>query len=84
LGRPPLKTYLDRVAEDPFEWGTHDCALFAAACVAAMTGMDFAETYRGKYNSARGAATALGELGAGTLLMNPLIQMIPKVGLRSR
>ncbi len=38
-----------------FEWGKHDCCLFAADAVIAMTGVDLAEKYRGKYNSASGA-----------------------------
>ena len=63
-----LRTYLDRVNEEPFKWGSHDCALFAADCVKAQTGVDPAEAYRGKYETAHGAARALREHGAGTLL----------------
>lgn len=63
-----LRTYLDRVAEEPFKWGFHDCALFAADCVNAQCGIDAAAAFRGKYDSQRGAALALRELGAGTLL----------------
>lgn len=63
-----LRTYLDRVKEDKFEWGTHDCALFSADCVNAMTGVDPAEVFRGTYDTARGAAEALRTHGGGTLL----------------
>lgn len=63
-----LSLYLDRVADQPFSWGEHDCALFSADCVKAMTGFDPAEAYRSKYDDARGAAIALREHGAGTLL----------------
>lgn len=63
-----LSLYLDRVADQPFSWGEHDCALFSADCVKAMTGGDPAEAYRGKYDTARGAALALREHGEGTLL----------------
>lgn len=63
-----LSVYLDRVAEEPFKWGTHDCALFASDCVLAMTGVDPAEAYRGTYDTVVGAAKALREHGAGTLL----------------
>ncbi|WP_082670237.1 DUF6950 family protein [Sphingomonas sanguinis] len=63
-----LRTYLDRVEYDPFVWGQHDCALFAASCVRAQTGVDPAVAYRGTYDTANGARTALRELGAGTLL----------------
>lgn len=63
-----LAIYLDRVAEEPFVWGKRDCALFAADCVNAMCGVDPAQAYRGKYDTAYGAAKALREYGAGTLL----------------
>lgn len=62
-----LANYLDRVAEEPFKWGSHDCALFAADCVSKMTGVDPAGAFRDKYDTARGAAEALREHGAGTL-----------------
>lgn len=62
-----LAVYLDRVREDPFKWGDHDCALFAGAAIRAMTGTDPAEEYRGTYDDARGAALALRKLGKGTL-----------------
>ena len=45
-----------------FRWGEHDCALFVADCVAAMTGVDPAAGLRGTYG-ARGAAVDLGKLG---------------------
>lgn len=63
-----LRTYLDRVEWEPFAWGSHDCALFAADCVRVQTGIDPAADFRGRYDDARGAALALREHGAGTLL----------------
>lgn len=63
-----LGVYLARVEEEPFKWGTHDCALFAMSCVKAQTGVDPAEAYRGTYDDAVSAAKALRELGEGTLL----------------
>ena len=47
----------------PFCWGTHDCALFACDAVLAMTGTDLAADFRGRYDSAIGAARRLRELG---------------------
>lgn len=40
---------LNRFLEQPhkFDWQTANCALFAADAVEAMTGIDFAEQYRG-------------------------------------
>lgn len=63
-----LATYLDRMSEEPFKYGTNDCALFVAGAIKAMTGVDPAEDYRGKYDTQRAAAEALKEYGEGTLL----------------
>lgn len=63
-----LSVYLDRVIEEPFKWGSHDCALFAAGAVNAMTGTDPAADLRGTYDDRVTAALALKERAAGTLL----------------
>ncbi|WP_336800797.1 DUF6950 family protein [Kaistia sp. MMO-174] len=47
----------------PFAWGEHDCALFAADCIRAMTGLDLAIGFRGSYRSASGAQRALKRAG---------------------
>lgn len=44
-------------------WGSHDCALFAADCVRAITGVDLAEEFRGQYNDENGARRVLASLG---------------------
>jgi len=49
--RPNLCAYLDAVSREKFRPGTHDCALFAAGAVQAMTGVDLAAEYTGKYRS---------------------------------
>ena len=51
----------------PFEWGEHDCALFACSVVHEFTGVDFAESFRGHYSTKRGAAMALRAFAAGGL-----------------
>ena len=48
----------------PFQWGRHDCALFACDCIAAMTGVDPAARFRGRYKTARGAVGALKRYGS--------------------
>ncbi len=63
-----LRTYLDRVEEEPFKWGVHDCAMFGAGAVRAMTGVDFAEDIRETYTTSTGAKEALRKAGDGTLL----------------
>lgn len=63
-----LSNYLDRIREQPFDWGSHDCALMASGAVKAMTGTDPGEAFRGTYSTREGAAEVLRTLGAGTLL----------------
>lgn len=43
----------------PFAWGAHDCALFVADVVLAMTGRDYAADLRGQYRTQSGALRLL-------------------------
>ena len=52
----------------PFLWGEHDCCLFAANCVEAMTGVDPMAEFRGTYDDQASAQEALETIGSGTLL----------------
>lgn len=61
-----LATVEDRRSK-PFAWGENDCALFAADCVLAMTGEDFAAPFRGRYSTAAGSLKALKKFGGGSL-----------------
>lgn len=61
--KPRLIDHVGGCAQLAFEYGKHDCALFAAGCVAAMTGVDLAATWRGKYTTLRGGLTALKRAG---------------------
>ncbi|HEY1844473.1 MAG TPA: hypothetical protein VGH05_06385, partial [Buttiauxella sp.] len=54
-----LVNTLQAAKQRPFLWGEHDCALFAADCVKAMCGEDFASAYRGTYSTEIGAKKAL-------------------------
>jgi len=47
----------------PFAWGSQDCALFAADCVEAVTGVDPAADARGTYSDTKGAARMLKKRG---------------------
>ena len=58
-----LCQYLGEAARRPFEEGQHDCALFLANAVAAMTGVDFAAPYRGRYTTTRGGLRMLRKNG---------------------
>lgn len=57
--RSALSRCIEEALQRPFEWGRHDCALFAADAVLAMTGVDPAEVWRGRYSTPRGAITVL-------------------------
>lgn len=47
----------------PFAYGRHDCALFAADAVEAMTGEDPAAAFRGRYGTAFEGCAALRKAG---------------------
>ncbi|GEA12675.1 hypothetical protein [Alteromonas sp. KUL49] len=62
-----LAEYIESVANAPFAWGEHDCCLFAANAAKLITGIDFAQRFRGKYSTELGAARALKRYGQGDL-----------------
>lgn len=47
----------------PFKWGEHDCCLWGADCVQAVSGMDPAVAYRGTYSTAAQAVALVDSLG---------------------
>lgn len=62
-----LSAYIAQHRDTPFIYGDHDCGVFAAGAVKAMTGVDLIPEFRGKYQNEIGAARALKKLGAGNL-----------------
>lgn len=62
-----LTEAVDAAYNRPFAWGMHDCALWAADVVEAMTGRDPAESYRGRYTTPRSAIKALRDHGFADL-----------------
>lgn len=62
-----LNAAIESARERAFVWGEHDCALFAANIVRDLTGIDYAEAFRGKYRSATGATRVLAKLGRRSL-----------------
>jgi uncharacterized protein DUF6950 len=59
-----LGALVERARGRAFRWGEHDCVLFAAEAVAAVTGVDLAAGVRGTYRGAAGAARAMRLRGA--------------------
>lgn len=60
--RGRLTSYLSEIAHRPFRPGKHDCALFVAGAVQAMTGHDFARGWRG-YRTLEAGRGALARAG---------------------
>lgn len=58
-----LIAYLAEAAHKPFQPGVHDCALFSAGAVLAMTGVDFAADWRGRYTTLNGGLRVLRKAG---------------------
>ena len=51
-----------------FVWGSNDCALFACDCIKAITGVDRAANFRGRYKTRKGALASLKKIeGVETL-----------------
>jgi len=63
-----LHAFLLGRAEAGFAWGRNDCFLFAADAILAMTGVDIADVFRGKYATALGAKRLIRRVtGGGTV-----------------
>ena len=58
-----LVQYLGEISRAPYCPGQNDCALFAAGAVAAMTGVDLAEPFRGQYDTLAGGFAMLQSAG---------------------
>jgi hypothetical protein len=76
-----LHEFLLARASAPFAWGAHDCALFAADAIQAMTGVDIAEDFRGKYSDEAGAIAAIGEVCGGSTVADAAAYCAQKHGL---
>ena len=55
-----LTAFVEAHRRTPFAWGAHDCALFSAAAVEAITGSDPLAAWRGAYATEAEAEAILG------------------------
>ena len=62
-----LTEYIASKRNQPFEYGSNDCAHFVAGAVQAMTGEDPMPEMRGQYDSEFGSLRVLKEIGEGDL-----------------
>ncbi len=72
-----LADFIEARRERAFSWGESDCCLFVCDGIAAMTGTDPGERWRGLYQSEKGARRVLrdngGVGGLATLILGPPI-----------
>lgn len=68
-------------AKTPFTWGSHDCALFAADGILAMTGVDIAADFRGQYHDESSALEAIKSIAGGTTIADAAAYCAAKHGL---
>jgi hypothetical protein len=62
-----LAQYLEEAREREKEWGVFDCGMFAAGAIEAMTGVDLAAEFRGKYAGSISAEKAMRRYCGGGL-----------------
>jgi len=60
---PRLVAWLASVRARPFAPGAHDCGLFTAGALEAMTGVDHGAAWRGRYKTLKGARRLLKKAG---------------------
>lgn len=58
--------FIASVRSKPHAYGSHDCLMFLAGAIQAVTGEDLARGHRGKYKSAASASRYLRSLGFET------------------
>ena len=63
-----LVAQVEAARQKPFAWGVADCCLTACDMVQAMTGVDPASHFRGRYSTKAGAFRALRAYAGGGLL----------------
>lgn len=72
-----LTGFFERSQSEPFEWGKNDCALWAATYVYEQTGIDPAESLRGKYSSYIGCEKLLKKHGGLRKVCHDLMKCFP-------
>lgn len=68
-------------AKLPFVWGVHDCALFAADGIQAITGVDIATDFRGKYSDEAGAMALIKSVAGGSTVADAAAYCAQKYAL---
>lgn len=77
-----LPAFITVRLNEPFSWGANDCAMFAADAIEAMTGVDVAAEFRGKYSTKLGAFKAIKKIVGGSTVADAAVYCAEKHGLR--
>ena len=73
--------HLRSIANKQFEWGKHDCALFAANAIQSFTGVDIAADFRGQYSSKLTAFRTIKSITGGSTVADAAAWCAAKHGL---
>ena len=68
-----LIAHIEDNRQTPFKWGVHDCMLWAASCIEAVTDNDPAKDLRGTYSTALAAIRIIDSYGGFNALVESLI-----------
>lgn len=60
--------FLLKRSQDPFAWGTNDCAMFTADGIHSFTGVDIAADFRGKYTNELGSLKTIKTVTGGSTI----------------
>ena len=76
-----LDSFLKSHAHTTFQYGALDCCLLAADAIQAMTGVDIASDFRGKYSTELGALKIIKSVTGGTSVLDAVAYCAAKHGL---
>jgi hypothetical protein len=62
----------------PFAWGSHDCCLLAADAIQAITGVDIAADFRGRYSDQASAFAAIKTITGGSTVEDAAVYCATK------
>lgn len=63
-----LRDWIKQARRRPFEWGKHDCCLAVADYIESVTGIDYADEFRGEYSTSLGAYKMVNGRFGGSLM----------------
>lgn len=76
-----LHQFLAYHSHTPFAWGQFDCCLFAADAIQAMTGVDIASEFRGRYDSKLSAFSLIHSVTGGSTVADAAAYCAKQYGL---